>query len=251
MIALNGLLPGLIASWIRQVGREREVLFIYPSSQRVHLIRQRPLVRAWIERALERFESDQSRCLQAEEPVDALCELAADLLRVNPLPERVNSYDVSKLLGEACASQSRRHCIVRISSVYGPAPEARGFVQRAVEARIGGQPIEESCEVRDFLYEGDLNEILHRLPFRARAGDLPPIIEMASGERVRCTQVVRLIENLTPRAYGSVVFRGGGDGHPVSDNRVARVLLNRAFTPFEEGLRRTVVSYENRLGLRS
>lgn len=232
VIALNGFGQGIIASVIKQAGREWDVTVVYPSSQRVHLLEADPAVNEWIQQAAEFYHSHEGMLLSEPDYTETLDGLARKLLASRPLPPGHNTYEISKRLGEVLLSSLPRHSLLRISGVYGPGFR-RGFVSRAVNPVPGRK---EEAEIRDFIYMDDLSELL------LKAYTFAGVYDAASGEDVSLEEVWRLAGE-EARADGRAHPVQAFDGVPRTPIRLdvafARKLLGRDFVPFREGFKRT------------
>ncbi|POS74151.1 3-dehydroquinate synthase [Diaporthe helianthi] len=234
VIALNGFGQGIITSVMKQMGRERDVTVVYPSSQRVHLLEGDPVVDEWIQHAAEFYHSHEDMLLAQPDYTETLQLLARKLLASRPLPPGHNCYEISKRLGEVLVSGLPRHTLLRISGVYGPGFR-RGFVSRAVDPVPGRK---EEAEIRDFIYADDLNELL------LKAYTFTGVYDAASGENVSLEEVWRLADEeararTDGRAHPVQVFDGVPREPIQLDVAFARKLLGRDFVPFREGFKRT------------
>lgn len=241
MIAINGLLPGLLAKFASHMRCGDRFLYVHPSTQRVRLLASDRSMLEWMDHAMNSFAYLEDRLLNADDPIQHAIDQGARFIERHPVPRGRDPYDVSKLLGELYAARFPSRCVVRISSVYGPSRAARGLVQRVIETLVSGRHLEEPVAARDFLYEEDLNEILRRLPEAARGGRVDSPLDAVSGNRVPVTEVVQEIETLIPSSRGSIELRGTAEDHPQADNRAAAALLGCSFVPLKVGLRQTVV----------
>ncbi len=235
VIALNGFAQGIITHLIQQMGRDRDVKVIYPSSQRVHLTSANASVDAWVQNAARAYSARQDGLFAEPDIYTALEQFAEQLIASHPLPAGFNVYDISKRLGEHFVSLLPRHLSVRISGVYGPS-FTRGFVYRAVNPKAEGNV--EASEIRDFIYIDDLNESLLKAAQTQPADS--DVFDGASGESTDLQEVWRMVrEETDDRA--TVVFKDHVAQEVVNlDPTFARHLLGRDFTPIRLGLRKTI-----------
>lgn len=235
VIALNGFAQGTIAYFIRQMGRDRDVKVIYPSSQRVHLTSANASVDAWVQSAAQAYSTRQDDLVAEQDIYTALERFAEQFLASHPLPAGSNVYEISKRLGEHFVSSLPRHLIMRISGVYGPS-FTRGFVHRAVNPKSEGNI--EASEIRDFIYIDDLSELM------LKAAQTRPahsgVFDGASGESVDLQEVWRMARELIGDR-GTVVFKDDAAQKEIKlDPTFARHLLGRDFTPLRLGLRKII-----------
>ena len=235
VITLNGFVQGTIAYFIRQMGRDRDVKVIFPSSQRVHLTSANVSVETWVQSAVQAYSARQDDLAAEQDVYTALERFAEQFLASHPLPADSNVYEISKRLGEHFVSSLPRHLIVRMSGVYGPS-FTRGFIHRAVNPKPEGNI--EASEIRGFIYIDDLSELL------LKAAQIPPahsgVFDGASGESVDLQEVWRMARELIgDRA--SIVFKDDAVQKKVNlDSTFARHLLGRDFTPLHLGLRKII-----------
>ena len=235
VITLNGFAQGIITYFIRQLGRDRGMRVIYPSSQRVHLTNTNASVEAWIQNAAQAYFARQDDLVVKQDVETALGQFAEQFLASHPLPTGPNVYEISKRLGEHFVSLLPRHLLVRISGVYGPS-FTRGFIHRAINPKKEGN-IEDS-EIRDFIYVDDLSKVLFK------AAQIQPdhsgVFDGASGEDSNLEDVWQMARQLIGDRV-SIVFKGGAALKELNlDPKFARHLLGRDFTPFRLGLRKTI-----------
>ena len=235
VIALNRFAQGVITHLIQQMGRDRDVKVVYPSSQRVHLTSANASVDAWIQDAARAYFARQD-ALVAEQDIYAALERSAEqFIASHPLPADFNVYDISKRLGEHFVSLLPRHLSVRISGAYGPS-FTRGFIHRTVNPKPEGNV--EASEVSDFIYIDDLNELLLKAA-QAQPAD-SDVFDGASGESIDLQEVWRMARELIgDRA--TVAFKDQVAQEELNlDVTFARHLLEREFTPISLGLRKII-----------
>lgn len=234
-IALNGFTQGVITYRIRQMGRDRDVKVVYPSSQRVHLTSANASVDAWVQDAAREYSVRQDVLVAEHDPYTAVEEFAEQFIASHPLPAGFNVYEVSKRLGEHFVSLSPRHLILRISGVYGPTFK-RGFIYRAVNPKPKGNT--EASEIRGFIYIDDLNELLLKTTQTQPADS--DVFDGASGESIDLQEVWQMTRELIgDRA--TVFFTGNAAQEGLNlDTTFARHLLGRDFIPIRLGLRKTI-----------
>ena len=235
VIAINGFSQGIITYLIQQMGRDRDVKVVYPSSQRVHLTSANASVDAWVQNAAQAYSACQDALVGEQDISTALEQFAEQFIASRPLPAGLNVYDISKRLGEHFVSLLPRHLSVRISGVYGPS-FTRGFIHRAVNPKPEGNI--EASEIRDFIYIDDLNEIL------LKSAQIQPadsdVFDGASGESTDLQEVWRMVRELIDDR-ATVVFKDHMARKELNlDPTFARRLLGRDFTPIRLGLRKTI-----------
>ncbi|CAF9914792.1 MAG: hypothetical protein GOMPHAMPRED_008274 [Gomphillus americanus] len=158
VIALNGFPQGIVTWLIQEMNRESEVKVLFSSSQRVHLTLDDESITKWVAEAAAQFSSQAYHLLQSSDVQQALEQFTNDFLINRPLPQGHNVYEASKRLGEHFVALLPRHCLMRISSVYGSG-YTRGMVYRACNPKSTSMNVEE-CEIRDFVYNDDLLELM-------------------------------------------------------------------------------------------
>ena len=238
VLTLNGFAQGIITYLIQRMGREKDVKFVYPSSQRIHLTVANASVDAWVSDAAKAFSACKDS-LVAEQDINAALErFAAQFITSHPLPTGFNVYEISKRLGEHFVSLLPRHSLVRISGVYGPS-FTRGFIYRAVNPKAEGNV--EAPEKRDFIYIDDINEILLKAAQTETTDS--EVFDAASGESIDLQDVWSMVRDLIgDRA--TIVFKEGMAKEEMSpDPTFARHLLGRDFMPMRLGLRKTIGGY--------
>ena len=233
VIAINGFAQGAITHLIQKMGRERNINVIYPSTQRVHLIRGDATVEAWIKDAAQAYSGIQEALGAEQSMLAALEQFAEQFISSHPLPIGPNVYEVSKRLGEYFVSLLPRRLVARISGAYGPT-FSRGFVYRAANPKPEGNI--ETSEVRDFIYIDDLNEVLGKAA-QDQVSD-NEAFDAASGKSVDLQEVWHTLRVLIgDRA--SITFKDKADQDaPKLDPTFARGLLGRDFTSVHLGLRK-------------
>ena len=235
VITLNGFAQGTITSFIRQMGRDRDVKVIYPSSQRVHLTSANASVDAWVHSAAQAYSAYQEDLVAEQNKYTALERFAKQFLASHPLPAGSNVYEISKRLGEHFVSSLPQHLVVRISGVYGPS-FTRGFIHRAVYPKSEGNI--EASEIRDFIYIDDLSELL------LKAAHIQPahsgVFDGASGESVDLQKVWRMARELIGDRVTAVFKDNEAQKELNLDPTFARHLLGRDFTPLRLGLRKII-----------
>ncbi|KAI9770987.1 MAG: hypothetical protein M1840_002691 [Geoglossum simile] len=238
VIALNGFAQGIITHFIQQMGRDKNVKFVYPSSQRVHLTSANASVDAWVQEAAEAFFARKDALVSEQDIYTVLERFAGQFIASHPLPTGFNVYEISKRLGEHFVSLLPRHSLARISGVYGPG-FTRGFIYRAVNPKAEGNV--EASEKRDFIYIDDVNELLLKAAQRQTADS--DVFDGASGESMDLQEVWRMARELMgDRA--TVVFRDNVAKEEMSpDPTFARHLLGRDLISMRLGLRKTIDGY--------
>ncbi|KAK0121429.1 hypothetical protein ONS95_009723 [Cadophora gregata] len=235
VIAINGLAQGVITHIIREMGRDKDLKVVYPSSQRVHLTDANVSVDTWIQEAGEAFSKHADALIAEQDTCTALEKFAELFISNHPLPAGFNIYEISKRLGEFFVSLLPRHSLMRISSVYGPA-FTRGFTYRAINPKSEGNF--EMPEKRDFIYSDDLNELLLRVA-QTQSPD-SRIFDAASGESIDLEEVWRMIRGLIGDSATLTLQSGVTQEEFNLDSRFARRLLGRELTPLSVGLKKTV-----------
>ncbi|RYP67507.1 hypothetical protein DL771_007207 [Monosporascus sp. 5C6A] len=237
VLAVNGFVQGVLTYIIQHMGRDREVKIVYPSSQRIHMIRTNQVVEAWVQNAAQAYSEHENALITKQDVHEELERFAQQHVANFPLPTGFNIYDISKRLGEHLVSRLPRHVSIRISGVYGPT-FTRGFVYRAINPKPGSSEVR---EVRDFIYIDDLNELLYKAAttqppegnaFDGGSGeslDLERVWDMAR-ELMGHDNIVKFENNLAPNL-------------PELDTTFARQLLGRDTTPMEIGLRKTIDAF--------
>jgi UDP-glucose 4-epimerase len=178
-------------------------------------------------------------------------------------PAPLSPYAVSKLTGEhycqvfAGAFQLETVCL-RYFNVFGPrqdpASEYAAVIPRFTTAALTGKPVTiygDGTQSRDFCY------IDNTVDANLRAGSAPEIagrvMNVACGAATTLNDVVRLLGDIVGKRV-EITYAPGRVGdvkHSLADIGEARARLGyTAAVPFEEGLRRTVAWYRDRLAAR-
>jgi dTDP-glucose 4,6-dehydratase len=175
---------------------------------------------------------------------------------VNPVGPR-GVYDEAKRFGEAMTMAYHRYHgvdtrIVRIFNTYGPRMRPRDgrVVSNFIVQALSGEPLTvygDGRQTRSFCYVDDLVEGITRLFLRGTADP----VNLGNPDEFTVLQLAELVLKLTD-APGPIVRKP----LPVDDPRVrqpdiglARRALDWAPTvPLEDGLRRTITYFRERLG---
>lgn len=144
--------------------------------------------------------------------------------------------------------------VILSANTYGPRDRFDPKVSHVIPATIHKCFTEKTLNVwgdgtptRDFLYVEDVAEGMVRAAERLTGFQY---LNIGSGREVSIKELVTLVAKLTD-FKGSVEFdssKGGGDPRRVSDDKMAREILD--FSPevtFEEGLRRTIDWYKKNI----
>lgn len=180
--------------------------------------------------------------------------------RTVPIPEDhptepVSTYGMTKLAIEHDLERWRTqnglaYCALRVANAYGER-QRTGSGQGAVAAFLyrahRGEPVEiwgDGSVVRDYVYAGDIARALVRA---ASYRGEHRVFNIGSGAGLDLNQLVAVIERVTGRAVARRYLPGRPFDVPsnVLDIRRARAALGwEPLTSFEEGLARTLRSYE-------
>jgi len=143
--------------------------------------------------------------------------------------------------------------IVRPFNNYGPRQHLEKVVPRFVTSCLLGEPLTvhgDGSAARDFMYVEDHCEGLDRLIHADRKDVVGQVINFGSEEHRTVLEVAEAIRAIMgPPAASPIAFIGDRPGqvfrHTCDAAKAAHVLNWRIQTPFEEGLRRTIVWYRD------
>ncbi len=238
VFAINAISTALLTNVINSQNPNKRI--VYASSQRIYAIREREDVNAFLRIAYGRVRAFvvNTEGLSTGEIQEKALALSKEL--VSQIPQDVNIYDVTKLLGEMFVADLPNHVIARVSNAYGPDYQNPRLINRLINAIVDGRSVTEANETRDFIYQDDLNQVLLAL---ANGEALPREIDVASGLPVSMGRVKDALTKMVPHA-GSLL-NIAGDVLPAANQNstYAEKLLGRKFTDIETGLRNVVDSY--------
>lgn len=157
-------------------------------------------------------------------------------------------YGMAKCVSEWALEKARRAAgagslvLLRMPFVYGPGDSARiygplGFLSSALrgeEILLWG----DGTELREFLFVSDLAEVVRRLLLLGWEGPL----NVASGRSHSFQEVIAAVARVCPAPLrlGSRPRTKGKVDNGFDNRRLREVLPGFAFTPLEEGIRRTL-----------
>ncbi|MCM8780818.1 MAG: UTP--glucose-1-phosphate uridylyltransferase, partial [Candidatus Omnitrophica bacterium] len=238
VLAVNGFGTGLVTKVIKDLNKN--IRFIYASSQRVYSVENNRDVVDFIQMAynvfnqrlsdIDTFSNDKCR--------SQILKISQELLP--KLPQGVNIYDISKLLGEKFARDLLNTTIARISNAYGPEYVGNRLIRRIITSRMSGIDIEVANETRDYIYSSDLNEILFKLGLK---DGLPHIVDIASGVQISMVEVINAVLKFTPDYSSNIILKGPISFTFEQNAAIAKELLNRDFIDIETGLRNLIDEY--------
>lgn len=238
VFAVNAISTALLTNVIN--GQDPNKRIVYASSQRIYAIREREDVNAFLRIAYGRVRTfvANTEGLSTGKIQEEALALSKEL--ISQIPQDMNIYDVTKLLGEMFIADLPNHVIARISNAYGPDYRNPRLINRLVSAIADNRSINEVNETRDFIYQDDLNQVLLAL---ANGEVLPQEIDIASGLPVSTGQIKDSLTKTLPRA-GSLINIAGDVYYTANQNSTySEKLLGRKFTDIETGLRNVVDSY--------
>ena len=242
LIALNGFAQGIVTCLIQDMNRQSKIKVLFPSTQRVHLTLDDESVTKWVDEAATQFSSQAHHLLQSQDVRQALEQFTNDFLINAPLPRGHNVYELSKRLGEHFVALLPRHCLMRISCVYGSS-YTRGMVYRACNPKTDSINIEER-EIRDFINNDDLLELMLKVAHPHR--DEIRVLDACSGTSADVQQVWQEISYMTGK-LAPVHFKPKEIEEKMQpDSSLARHVLEREFEPLSTGLRKTIKGYLRR-----
>lgn len=151
VLLVNSMFPGILRKH-----NYRNVPIQYISTQRVENIVGNEVVCDWIRNTHLYLEELMTHSEFSNEYYVNKIQLYLDK---NPIPENMNIYEISKFLGENLSGD--RVQIFRTSSVYGPLSSTRRTIGRMIFSEIVGQERREREEIRDYIYNTDLNEVMY------------------------------------------------------------------------------------------
>lgn len=174
----------------------------------------------------------------------------------------VSPYGVGKLAVEGYLYAYQQQfgleaSILRYANVYGPRQSALGeagvvavFMSRLLaghQVQINARDVTgDDGGIRDYVYVGDVARINLRAA-TASSGELPPILNVATGEATSTRALADLIGRLAEVPVLSVPAprRSGDVRRSVLDASVCAPLLGGKMTPLEQGLAETLAWYRH------
>lgn len=198
VLLINGLFPGVLA----YLNKKHKTRIVYASTQRLFAISKNKTLRLWAEQAAKEFYLRIRSILKNNEIETALLRLSNEILQEYPLPDRVNIYDASKILGEFFLKDNQPSIILRVSSCFGPGCSLRRTVGRLTLARFLGNTKFEKQETRDYIFCNDLSKVFEKIiTMQVRK----PLIEYcSSGTSVSKMYIFRQIKKNTPGKTGGL-----------------------------------------------
>ena len=175
-------------------------------------------------------------------------------MRENQMPDPINAYAASKSAAWLfCNMYHRTHgypiVTVRPFTVYGPRQSARALIPQVILHALRGEDflMTGGEQGRDWIYVDDVVEGYIRASLAEAA--IGQTINLCTGKERTVREVVEkvleLMGNPIHPLIGALPYRQGEVWHLVGDNAKARELLGwEPRVTLEEGLRRTVFSYE-------
>lgn len=240
IIAVIGFVRGIIARLARQIGRDKDIKVVYPSSQQFNLTSASAFVDAWVQEAAEAYFANEDFLLAEQNIIEAMERFSEQFIAIHPLPNGSNVCDISKRLGEHFVTRLKRHSVTTISRVYGPSC-AVGLICRTANAKLEGNV--EPTEKRHFNYIDDVNDIL----LKAVQTDIADsnVFDGASGEGIDLRVIWMLVtEFIGDSNHSTVVFKGDTWEELNRRSTFSRNLLGRDFVPLPIGLRKTTGGYD-------
>lgn len=149
-----------------------------------------------------------------------------------------NPYALSKKYGEYLCSKHQNALALRLFNVYGPGAR-RGIVKALIEAAYSGSEIEiqNGAQIRDFIYVDDVVALIGNM-----LDDPTGLIDIGTGIGTSINQIIQMISDITERKIN--IKRTKFDPTHQQAISVARSSPVFNYTQLEEGLRKTVESYE-------
>lgn len=159
VLLINGFFPGVLA----YLNRRYKVRIVYASTQRLFVVSKNKTLKLWTEQVAKEFYFRIRSILDNNDIERVLLRLSSVILQEYPLPDRVNIYDASKILGELLLKDNRQSIILRVSSCYGPGCSLRRTIGRLTLARFLGNTRSEKQETRDYVFCDDLNTVFEKI----------------------------------------------------------------------------------------
>jgi UDP-glucose 4-epimerase len=183
---------------------------------------------------------------------DAVYPMTAEPVTESSAVEPANFYALAKYAGERVLQSVADSCgfpllIVRPTGIYGPGDTHNSYgPNRFIRGVVGDGSVRlfgAGEETRDHLYIDDLIEILVALA----ASDLAGVFNAATGHSRTFASIVESLRKMAGRPIEQVNLpRQGAITHrQFNISRLADALPGLAFTPFEEGLRKSLAAARN------
>lgn len=228
VLLVNSIFPGLLNKL-----NTRNIPIIYISTQRIAGILNNPKMKKWLNIA-NNFISELIN--KENYKYEFLLKKCNIFFHKHKLPQGINIYEATKLLGEKIMNNNG--IILRVSSVYGPHCSNRRTVGRMIFHRIIGQEHNEKEEIRDYIFNKDLCEVLYKI-----ANTNNYINEYcASGETMSKAEIAKLINEFTNKSSGKLTINTSEDGKVENfkpENTWFRRTLERNPLNIEDGLQLT------------
>ncbi|MFH1847144.1 MAG: NAD(P)-dependent oxidoreductase [Candidatus Omnitrophota bacterium] len=242
ILATNSFLIGIIDKLMKESKREDRVRFIHASTYVVENISNREDVKLWIENAVNEFDKFIKDKKIEGNIRDELVAFSSKFLKKFQIPKGINTYTISKLLGETFAFRMKNSVNCRLGNVYGPGCDRHNRVHKMILNRSRGGKNKIPVESRDYIYIGDVAKVLALL-----ADELnPPVgFNLVTGKLVPLEEVISEFKRLTPLDEGNFISTGPRKEAPLLNNEFAKQLLGRDFVHFSDGLLSTLNFYKN------
>lgn len=245
ILIINGFMQGVFQQCLQKSSRTN-VLFVYPSTQRIYYINKNKLILDWIKKSVCEFENNIDDIISSESINAAMHNFVSRLVKINEIPSNVNIYELSKLLGEQFINKMSRYSNVRISSVYGWGCWPRGKIQRIIYSLQNKLLIEEKHDKRDYIYSTDLSKILFNIVIASEHTKSEfHVVDAVSGQIVDSNDVITKISKIMQCSAGTIFINGNDDDTFLSDNAVGNHFSGNTFTDFDDGLKKTVEYYKH------
>jgi UDP-glucose 4-epimerase len=173
-------------------------------------------------------------------------------------PHPISPYAIGKYAGELYSlmkySMGYPVTVLRPFNVYGPSQSAEALIPEMISDCLAERPIRatEGKQTREFNYIDDvIGGFISAARVKAAVGE---IINLGSGEEISVRDLVLKIVELTKSksevSFGALAYRPTEIWRMFCDNTKAKEILG--WTPnigLEEGLKRTILSFERRYAL--
>ncbi len=270
LIAVNGLVPGLVAYLRDTEGSSDKTRLVFVSSHVVYwigpqrlqeinentpveLAERAPEVADWVRRVADEFRSELPNIIHEEDLNRTLVPIVRRFLDeeyakgtesiFQKYYPHVYPYKLAKWLGEELVRDRENLVVVRFTNSYGPGHDAEYQSQVAVlNGLLRGWTRHYPARTRDYVFIGDTVEILEKLStLPAIEHGLTDVVHIGSGQNIPPSDFKQMAERMIPGSGKVLLVQPPAVFEPPRFNVArAEALLGRKMTPFENGLARHI-----------
>jgi nucleoside-diphosphate-sugar epimerase len=244
---VNSFYTGILASILDQ---NQEI--IYFSSNSVYDIDAGKNISVWIEKIHKYLYQliNQSNIYSSLNEIE-IEEKIDQWLKKNKMP-KMDLYSVSKYLGELLIQDFKcKFIICRLTNIFGPGYSLKRTIPKIIFNRLSGGIIHINNNLRNYIYEYDINHIIKYLIDSETIKNL--IFNFDTQKYITTFNLVKKINFYCPTFYGisSIKIKKNITKGPKLLNKDKFPYLNNFYklklSSFEESLRNTIYHIENRI----